>query len=121
MIDLTTRNEEALARAVQRARERNIIIPTFRQMRNPDLIPDSVKQKLKDVGLWDLNPLNLFRINWHNEPTAHGGGFGGTNYIELPSELTGVAARIVLVTGKWFPTGAHKVGAAFQLLGTLRW
>ena len=116
MIDLKTRNEEALARAVQRAKERNIIIPTFRQMRNPQLIPEPIRHKLKDVGLWDLNPLNLFRITWHNEPTAHGGSFGGTNFIELPSELTGVAARIILVVGKWFPTGAHKVGAAFGCL-----
>lgn len=116
MIDLKTRNEEALARAVQRAKERNIIIPTFQQMRNPDLIPEVIRQKLQSVGLWDLNPLNLFRITWHNEPTPTGGGFGGADYLELPPELTGVSARIVLMVGKWFPTGAHKVGAAFGCL-----
>ena len=59
MIDLTTRDEAVLERAVQRARERNIIIPTFKQMRNPALIPDKIKKQLDDVGLWDLNPLNL--------------------------------------------------------------
>jgi len=116
MIDLQTRNEDALARAVNRAKERNIIIPTFRQMRNPHLIPDPIRQQLQGVGLWDLNPLNLFRITWHNEPQAHGGDFGGANYLELPPALTGVDARIVLVIGKWFPTGAHKVGAAFGCL-----
>jgi cysteine synthase len=116
MIDLTTRNEEALGRAVQRARERNIIIPTFKQMRDPHLIPESIKAKLADVGLWDLNPLNLFRITWHNEPVAHGGGFGGVNFLEIPSSLSGVPARIVILVGKWFPTGAHKVGAAFGCL-----
>ncbi|MCB8945829.1 MAG: pyridoxal-phosphate dependent enzyme [Ardenticatenaceae bacterium] len=116
MIDLTTRNEEALTRAVQRARERNIVIPTFKQMRNPGLIPETVKQDLAGIGLWDLNPRNLFRISWHNEPTAHGGGFGGVNYLEFPPELTGVSARIVILLGKWFPTGAHKVGAAFGCL-----
>ncbi len=116
MIDLTTRNEEALARAVQRARERNIIIPTFKQMRNPTLIPESIKAELADVGLWDLNPRNLFRITWHNEAKAHGGGFGGVNYLEFPPELTGVPARILILVGKWFPTGAHKVGAAFGCL-----
>jgi cysteine synthase len=116
MIDLKTRNEDALTRTIKRAQERNIIIPTFRQMRNPQLIPDPIRQKLRNVGLWDLNPLNLFRINWHNEPTVHGGGYGGANYIELPSALTGVSARIVLMIGKWFPTGAHKVGAAFGCL-----
>ncbi|MCP4422769.1 MAG: pyridoxal-5-phosphate-dependent protein subunit beta, partial [Chloroflexi bacterium] len=104
MINLKNRNEAALARAIERAKERNIIIPTFRQMRNPDLIPDAIRQKLQTVGLWDLNPLNLFRISWHNEPTSSGGGFGDANYIELPSELTGVSARIVLLVGKWFPT-----------------
>ena len=118
MIDLTTRNEEALERAVQRARERNIVIPTFKQMRDPSLIPASVKEKLTDIGLWDLNPLNLFRITWQNEPVAHGGGFGGVNYVELPSSLTGVKARIVVLMGKWFPTGAHKVGARLWLLGS---
>ena len=116
MIDLTTRDEAVLERAVQRARERNIIIPTFAQQRNPALIPDAVKRGLADVGLWDLNPINLFRINWHNEPVASGGEFGGVNYLEMPSELTGVRARIFLIVGKWFPTGAHKVGAAFGCL-----
>ena len=116
MIDLTTRDEAVLERAVQRARERNIIIPTFKQMRNPALIPDKIKKQLDNVGLWDLNPLNLFRINWHNEPVASGGEFGGVNYLEMPSELTGVRARIFLIVGKWFPTGAHKVGAAFGCL-----
>ncbi|MCB8947831.1 MAG: pyridoxal-phosphate dependent enzyme [Ardenticatenaceae bacterium] len=116
MIDLQTHHEDALARTLERAKERNIIIPTFRQMRDPHLIPDPVRQRLHNVGLWDLNPLNLFRITWHNEPLAHGGDFGGVNYLELPSELTGVDARIVLIVGKWFPTGAHKVGAAFGCL-----
>ncbi len=115
MIDLTV-HEDALARAAQRAHERNIIIPTFEQQRNPSLIPDDIKRSLTDVGLWDLNPLNLFRINWHNQSVARGGGYGGVNYIEFPKEITGVDARIVMVIGKWFPTGAHKVGAAFGCL-----
>jgi cysteine synthase A len=39
MIDLTI-NEEQLKRTIERAREKNIIIPTFEQMKNPELIPD---------------------------------------------------------------------------------
>ena len=115
MIDLTL-NEAALEQAVKRARERNIIIPTFKQMMDPSLIPDTIKEQLKDVGLWDLNPLNLFRISWHNDPVAQGGGYGGVNYLEYPREITGVDARIITLVGKWFPTGAHKVGAAFGCL-----
>ncbi len=115
MIDLSI-HEAALDRAVQRARERNIIIPTFEQQRNPALIPDAVKQRLADVGLWDLNPVNLFRISWHNEAVATGGGYGDVNTIEIPKAISGVDARILVIVGKWFPTGAHKVGAAFGCL-----
>ncbi len=71
---------------------------------------------LGQVGLWDLDPLNLYRISWHNEPVVDGGGFGDVNHVEWPSSLTGVDARIFSVVGKWFPTGAHKVGAAFGCL-----
>jgi len=115
MIDLTM-NETTLEAAVGLARERSIRIPTFRQMRDPSLVPADVKAALGDVGLWDLDPLNLFRITWHNEPTEHGGGYGPVNFMEIPPELSGVDARILVLEGKWFPTGAHKVGAAFGCL-----
>ncbi|MBN2549141.1 MAG: pyridoxal-5-phosphate-dependent protein subunit beta [Anaerolineales bacterium] len=114
-IDLTI-HPERRKRAIQRVRERNIIIPTFAQMRDPSLIPAKIKEQLAHIGLWDVNPRNLFRITWNNEPISHGGGFGNINYMELPSSLTGVPARIIVLVGKWFPTGAHKVGAAFGCL-----
>ena len=115
IIDKVT-NEKALQNAVKRYKENGIILPTFEQQRNPELIPDKVKDQLKNIGLWDINPLNLFRITWKNEPKEQGGLFGNVNYIELPKELTGVEARIVLLIGKWFPTGSHKVGAAYGCL-----
>lgn len=115
-IDNSIKDKVKLENAVQRFKEKKIILPTFAQQKNPDLIPEKIKDKLKNIGLWDLNSLNLFRITWKNEPVKHGGGFGDVNYIELPSELTGVKARIVLIVGKWFPTGAHKVGAAYGCL-----
>ncbi|MBK7580956.1 MAG: pyridoxal-phosphate dependent enzyme [Myxococcales bacterium] len=115
MIDLTL-DKAGLEKAVQRAKEKHVVIPTLAQMADPQKIPKAVVAGLKNVGLWDVNPLNLFRISWHNEPVERGGGFGPVNYIEFPSELTGVEARIVALVGKWFPTGAHKVGAAFGCL-----
>jgi len=115
MIDLTI-DKAGLEKAVQRARERNIVIPTFAEQADPSKIPASVVAKLRGVGLWDVNPVNLFRISWHNEPVERGGAFGPVNAIELPPALTGVEARIVALVGKWFPTGAHKVGAAFGCL-----
>ncbi len=115
LIDLKI-DEKRQQRAVKRAKERNIVIPTFAEMKNPDLIDDGIKKQLKDVGLWDVNPLNLYRISWHNDPVEKGGAFGGVNYVELPEAITGVKAKIVAISGKWFPTGAHKVGAAFSCL-----
>ena len=109
-------NKEKLAHNVQVARENHIILPTFAQMRDPQKVPEKVKKALKNVGLWDVNPLNLFRITWHNEPTMEGGQYGGVNFIELPSVLTGVKARIIVLCGKWFPTGCHKVGASYGCL-----
>lgn len=114
-IDLTV-HPDRRTRTIQRVRERNIIIPTFAQMKNPELIPGQIRNRLKEAGLWDLDPLNLFRITWKNEPVPFGGGFGRVNFIELPESLTGTSARIILLVGKWFPTGAHKVGAAFGCL-----
>jgi cysteine synthase A len=115
MIDLTV-HAERLQRAVRRARERGILVPTFAQMKDPAGVPVKVSKELAGIGLWDLHPRNLFRITWKNEPRESGGGFGGVNYLEFPQELTGVEARIIALVGKWFPTGAHKVGAAFACL-----
>jgi len=114
-IDLTI-FPDRLENTIKRARERNIIIPTFGQMKNPASAPEIIKRDLGSIGLWELNPRNLFRITWKNEPKETGGGFGGVNYLELPKSLTGVDARIIVLIGKWFPTGAHKVGASFGCL-----
>ena len=116
MIDLTL-HEEQLERTVQRCRERNIVIPTFEQMKDPSTTPDRIKDELKDIGLWDVVPQNLFRITWKNDPVEKGGQFRQlANYMEIPPELTGVESRIIALVGKWFPTGAHKVGATFGCL-----
>ena len=80
MIDLTV-DRAALERVAARTKERNVRIPTLAQMRDPSLIPAEVRAGLREIGLWDLHPLNLYRITWRNEPTPHGGGFGGVNCV----------------------------------------
>ncbi len=108
-------NYEVIKKTAKRCKERNIIIPTFQQLKNPDKeVPSEIKEKLKFVGLWDINPLNLFRITWKNDVTT--GLYGEVNHLELPSSLTGVKCKIIGLIGKYFPTGAHKVGAAFGCL-----
>lgn len=107
-------NKKVLDKTIKRCRERNIVIPTFAQMKDPSKISAKIKSRLKGVGLWDINPINLFRISWKNDVKT--GLFGDVNFVEVPSSITGVKARIIGVIGKYFPTGAHKVGAAFGCL-----
>ncbi len=107
-------DEEVLKRTAKRCRDLGVVIPTYAQMRDPALIPAATKAKLKGVGLWDVTPVNLFRITWKNDVET--GLFGGPNFVEIPRAITGVKARVVGLVGKFFPTGAHKVGAAFSCL-----
>jgi cysteine synthase len=106
--------EEIRQRAVERCRERGVLIPTLAEMRDPRKIDPAVAAAVAEVDMQAVDPLNLFRITWHNDPES--GGFGEVNAVEFPSELTGVEARIVGLVGKHFPTGSHKVGAAFGCL-----
>ena len=116
LIDLEV-NEEQLKKTVESAKERNVIIPTMAQMKDPSKIPEEIKEKLKTTGLWDIDPVNLFRISWKNQPVKEGGLYNDLpNYIEIPSEITGVKARIFAMVGKYFPVGCHKVGASFACL-----
>ncbi len=116
MIDLRI-NKTGLANNIKKAKESNVIIPTIAQMRRPETIPEKIQARLKKVGLWDVDPLNLFRITWKNEAKETGGLYQPVpNYVEIPSALSGVPCRILAMAGKWFPTGCHKVGASFGCL-----
>ncbi len=107
-------NHDVVKKTAERCKKHGISIPTFAQMRNPETIPTAIKSKLADIGLWDVNPFNLYRITWKNDIKT--GLYGSVNYFEIPKAVTGVDARIVGIIGKYFPTGAHKVGAAFGCL-----
>ena len=109
-----TLRPDIIAATASRCRKRGIVIPTFSQMRDPALIPVTIETALRKVGLWDINPLNLFRITWKNDINT--GMFGKVNRFEVPRAITGVKARIIGLVGSYFPTGAHKVGAAFGCL-----
>ncbi len=108
--------------AVARFREKNIVLPTFAQLRDPTLIPDSIVGQLTDVEKDAADARNLFRVHWYNEHADEPGdnypGFVEVpTHIELPSEMTGVDARIVLAFGNRFPMiRAHKVLAAYSCL-----
>jgi len=108
--------------AVSRFRDNGILLPTFAQLRDPSTIPSSIQDKLASIDKDAPDPTNLFRVHWFNEHADQAGdnfpGFTDVpTHIELPSEMTGVDARIVLAFGNRFPMiRAHKVLAAYSCL-----
>ena len=75
--------------------------PTYREMLHPELLPRA--------GADELDPINLFNITWRGPDDR-------IRHIVLPRELTGVEANIVVLTGRYFPSGSHKVGPAYATL-----
>lgn len=115
MIDLTTHQEQIEKNAKLCARQ-GIVLPTYAEMAEPDTIDPAIKEELRGIGRDEVHSRNLFRVTWENERVETGGAYTGVNYVEIPSSITGVKARIIGLVGKWFPTGAHKVGAAYSCL-----
>ncbi len=107
-------NEDFLQKTVKRCRENKIILPKFSEQKNPETISKKIQSELTKIDLQEVHPLNLFRINWRNDPST--GGIGEINFLEIPQKITGVNARIIGLVGKFFPTGAHKVGATYGCL-----
>lgn len=114
---ITKIDRKIAAKNAARCKQRGIILPTIKQQMYPETIPQEIKDRLKPIGLWDINPLNLFRITWKNNIET--GLFGAPNFLEIPPEISGVKARIIGLVGKYFPTGAHKVGAAYGCLAPI--
>jgi cysteine synthase len=115
MIDLT-KDEAQIEKNAKLCARQGILLPTYENMANPETVPPEILDELRSVGRDDVHSRNLFRVTWENEPVETGGGYDGVNYVEIPSSITGVKARIIGLVGKWFPTGAHKVGASYSCL-----
>jgi cysteine synthase len=89
---------------------KRVIGPTFEEMLHPDTIDPQVRQAALQMRQKDpLDPINLYNITWRDDK-------GEIYYEVLPYELTGVEAPIVVLYAKDFPTGSHKVGAAYSVL-----
>jgi cysteine synthase len=97
-------------------RERGVRLPTFSEMADPTKAPQALASQLAQIGFNDPDPLNLYRVHWFNDWDKV--RIGKTPvYIEIPSALSGVDARIVVALGSLFPMiGAHKVLAAYACL-----
>lgn len=83
--------------------------PSYRMSRDPSLIPESLRQRAQKVERDALDPVNLYNIHWYDRQ-------GNLRRLLLPPELTGVEANIIVLLGKDFPSGSHKVGPAYFTL-----
>jgi cysteine synthase len=103
-------------RTLGRFREAGVVLPTIGQLKDPATIPAGIRDRLGDVDPDTPHPLNLFRVHWFND-AGRRGLVDVPAHVELPSQLTGVPARIVLLLGNRFPMiAAHKVLAAYGCL-----
>jgi cysteine synthase len=107
---------EVVERTVAHLRDAGVVLPTFAELADPSRIPAGVTERLAGVDPDAPDPWNLFRVHWFNGADRRGRASVPV-HVELPAELTGVAARIVVALGDRFPMiGAHKVLAAYACL-----
>ncbi len=84
--------------------------PTFEEMLHPAKIAPQIRQKALAARTADpLDPINLFNITWRDAENQ-------VHHVVLPRALTGIEAPIVVIYGNEFPSGSHKVGAAYSVL-----
>jgi cysteine synthase A len=83
--------------------------PTYHEMLNPDTLPAPLRRQAEAARAQELDPANLFNITWKAPDRS-------VRHVVLPKELTGVEANIVVLVGREFPSGSHKVGPAYSTL-----
>ena len=97
-------------------KEKGVVLPTISELRNPHLISDAIKNKVLKLDKDAMDPANLFRVHWFNK-RDHSQFLDVPEHIVLPSEFTGVEAKIIVNLGRYFPLiTAHKVLAAYGCL-----
>lgn len=109
-------DDKTRANSVRRFKEAGILLPTFAQLADPARIPGHIRKAMMGVGPDEPNPINLFRVHWHNNGERTGMA-AVPEHMVLPESLTGVPAPIIVAFGNRFPMiRAHKVLAAYGCL-----
>ncbi len=83
--------------------------PTYEEMLHPTKADVTVRKHALNARNNELDPYNLFNITWRRDDAT-------INRIVLPKSLTGIEANLVVLLGKDFPSGSHKVGPAYSTL-----
>jgi len=84
--------------------------PTYDEMLDPGLLDPGIRERaLKALRGNELDLVNLFNITWKDESCQ-------VRKLVVPPALTGVDANVIVLLGCGFPSGSHKVGAAYCTL-----
>jgi cysteine synthase len=109
-------DKAAYDRNVRRFRKAGIVLPRLGDLADPPAHLAENAAALAEVDPDAPDPHNLFRVHWHNSADRRG-LTAVPEHLVLPEELTGVAAKIIVVLGNRFPMiHAHKVLAAYGCL-----
>ena len=109
-------NEAIAIKTSEYFKKRGVILPKVSELCNPHSLDEDVKSKLKSLDKDAMDPLNLFRVHWFNN-RDHSSFSKVPEYVVLPSDFTGVEAKIIVNLGRLFPLiAAHKVLAAYGCL-----
>ena len=88
---------------------RSVPGPTYAEMYDPRLLPEDFRRRVLEARAREDDPLNLFNITWRRPD-------GTINHVVLPKDLTGIEANIIVLVGRDFPSGSHKVGPVYTTL-----
>ena len=83
--------------------------PTYDEMLHPDRLEGAIRRHALAARENELDSANLFNITWKDPEQK-------VRHVVLPKELTGTEANIIVMVGREFPSGSHKVGAAYSTL-----
>jgi cysteine synthase len=84
--------------------------PNYDEMLDPGLVDPEIRARaLRALKDNELDPINLFNITWKDHHNR-------VRNVVLPPALTGIDANVVVLLGCGFPSGSHKVGAAYSTL-----
>jgi cysteine synthase len=109
-------NSSVIEKTANYFRSKKVVLPTIAELKNPHSISEDIKNKVLKLDKDAMDPANLFRVHWFNK-RDHSKFLNVPEHIVLPSEFTGIDAKIIVNLGRYFPLiTAHKVLAAYGCL-----
>jgi len=109
-------DEHVFQRAIERFKQAGVQLPKISELADPIAYKDKFQSMIKSSNPDFPDANNLYRVHWHNGADRKQ-LVDVPDHIVLPTELTGVDAKIVVALGNRFPMiSAHKVLPAYGCL-----